>query len=89
MHFRSFFLAGLLAAAPQTLPAAEGRSAELLELIRANGCKMTAAEADEILPKHGFTMNETRDIVRAWSAEGLVRLRGFEGIELSDKGCNG
>ncbi|MCT8159799.1 hypothetical protein [Pseudoruegeria sp. SHC-113] len=78
-----------MAAAPQALLAVEGRSAELLELIRANGCKMSATEADEILPKHGYTMDETRDIVREWSAEGLIKLRDFQGIELSEKGCNG
>ncbi|SLN16970.1 hypothetical protein PSA7680_00524 [Pseudoruegeria aquimaris] len=69
--------------------AAGDRSAELLELIRANGCEMTTAEADAILPEHGFTMDQTRGIVRQWVQDGLVDMRGFAGIKLSQKGCEG
>ena len=65
------------------------RSDELLQLIRQNECQMTAAEADEILPKHNFTQVETRDIIRAWAADGMVDVKSIAGIKLSQKGCQG
>ncbi|TCL09011.1 hypothetical protein BXY66_1053 [Shimia isoporae] len=65
------------------------RADTLLKLIRDNGCQMTTAEADDILPKHDFTMDETRDIVRAWAQDGLIEMNDFAGIKLSEKGCQG
>ncbi len=64
------------------------RSDLLLQLIRDNGCKMTTAEADEMLPKHDFTKSETRDIIRAWGEQDMVEMKGMV-IQLSDKGCKG
>lgn len=87
MLFRAFAATTLLATplmAHETI-----RSDELLKLIRDNGCQMTTLEADAILPKHNFTMDETRDIVRAWAQDGLVDMNGFAGIKLSEKGCQG
>ena len=61
----------------------------LLKLIRENGCQMTLAEADKILPKHGFTQAQTREIVGVWDEKGMLASRGFAGIALNDKGCKG
>ncbi|WP_158263515.1 hypothetical protein [Aliiruegeria haliotis] len=44
---------------------------------------MTMAEADVLLPRHGFSMSLTRDIVRDMAESGLVAADGFAGIELS------
>ncbi|PRY23730.1 hypothetical protein CLV78_104222 [Aliiruegeria haliotis] len=62
---------------------AEPNANLLLQLIRENGCKMTMAEADVLLPRHGFSMSLTRDIVRDMAESGLVAADGFAGIELS------
>lgn len=64
-------------------------SAKLLQLIRDNGCQMTAVEAGEMLPKHGFTPDQTRDIIRIWDEKGWLDGHGFAGIKLSDAGCKG
>ena len=66
----------------------EERSDLLLQLIRDNGCKMTTAEADDMLPKHDLTKSETRDIIRSWGEQGMVEMKGMV-IQLSDKGCKG
>ncbi|WP_204113968.1 hypothetical protein [Shimia biformata] len=63
------------------------RADVLLQLIRDNGCQMTSAEADQMLPEHGFDMSQTRDIVRGWAKDGMVDMNGFAGIKLSEKGC--
>ncbi len=86
MFFRSFAAAIL---ATPLMADDSARSDKLMKLIRDNGCQMTTAEAEEILPKHNFKQDETRDIVRAWAAAGMVDLNGFAGIKLSEKGCQG
>jgi len=69
--------------------AAGDASDKLLKLIRNNGCHMTAVEAGEMLPKHGFTPDQTRDIIRDWDKKGWLDGHGFAGIKLSDAGCKG
>lgn len=63
------------------------RSDLLLKLIRDNGCKMTNAEAGEILPGHGFTKDETRDIVRSWEDAGWLDAKGSLGLALTEAAC--
>ncbi len=89
-----FFPAPVLTAAALSLtalPVLAGNNAsdKLLQLIRDNGCQMTAVEAGEMLPKHGFTPDQTRDIIREWDENGWLNSHGFAGIKLSDAGCKG
>lgn len=82
-------LALLGMALPHTAKAENSeRSDLLLMLIRENGCQMSNAEAQEILPEHAFTQDETRDIIRIWEENGLVEAKGLS-ITLSQKGCTG
>ncbi|WP_299424785.1 hypothetical protein [uncultured Shimia sp.] len=88
------FLARVLTTATLSLTAlpalaANAPSDKLLKLIRDNGCQMTAVEAGEMLPKHGFTPDQTRDIIRDWDEKGWLDGHGFAGIKLSDAGCKG
>ncbi|MCP4209535.1 MAG: hypothetical protein GY767_21165 [Shimia sp.] len=69
--------------------AAGDTSDKLLKLIRDNGCQMTAVEAGEKLPRHGFTPDQTRDIIRDWDKKGWLDGHGFAGIKLSKAGCKG
>ncbi len=69
--------------------AADAASDKLLQLIRDNGCQMTAVEAGETLPQHGFTPDQTRDIIREWDEKGWLDGHGFAGIKLSEAGCKG
>ncbi|SFL22181.1 hypothetical protein [Shimia haliotis] len=87
MYFRALAASAFIAS--PLLADASTRADELLKLIRDNGCQMTTAEADELLPKHNFTMDETRDIARAWAKAGLIEMNDFAGIKLSEKGCQG
>jgi len=86
--------ARILAAATLSLTAlpasaANEASDKLLKLIRDNGCQMTAIEAGETLPRHGFTPDQTRDIIRDWDKKGWLDGHGFAGIKLSATGCKG
>lgn len=88
------FLARIMATATLSLTAlpalaANDASDKLLKLIRDNGCQMTAVEAGETLPRHGFTPDQTRDIIRDWDEKGWLDGHGFAGIKLSDAGCKG
>ncbi|WP_270729526.1 hypothetical protein [Shimia sp. Alg240-R146] len=87
MFLRIFAVATLIAT--PLLATESERADQLMKLIRANGCQMTSTEADTMLPQHGFTMDETRLIVLSWIQAGLVDTHEFEGIKLSDKGCQG
>lgn len=87
MLFRTFTAASLLAT--PLMADDSTRAEDLLKLIRDNGCQMTTAEAGDILPQHNFTMDETRDLVRALAEDGMVDMNGFAGVKLSEKGCQG
>lgn len=63
------------------------RAELLMQLIRENGCQMTDREAGEILPEHGFEMDETRDIVRHWRKEGKLEMAGALALILSQEAC--
>ncbi|KPA22228.1 hypothetical protein shim_16750 [Shimia sp. SK013] len=82
------FAAATLIATPLIANQPE-RADLLMKLIRANGCQMTSVEADEILPQRGSPMDETRIVFLSWIPDGLVEMHEFEGIKLSDKGCQG
>jgi hypothetical protein len=71
------------------LPALAGEDASetLLQLIRDNGCQMTAIEAVEILPKYGLMPDQTRDIIRDWDKKEWLADHSIAGVKLSKAGC--
>jgi len=86
---RLFSLALCLLFSSSALAQTQEKSDLLLKLIRDNGCQMTNAEAGGVLPQQGFTKSETRDIVRVWEEKGMLDLKGFAGIKLSEDACSG
>ncbi len=69
--------------------ASEDASDTLLQLIRDNGCRMTAVEAVEILPRYGLMPAQTRDIIRDWDKKDWLADHSIAGIKLSKTGCKG
>jgi hypothetical protein len=49
---------------------------DLANLIRDNGCRMTEAEAGQMLPARGFDREQVSKIVEAWFASGYARRDG-------------
>lgn len=88
-RFLHFAVTVTMTATASLANAADDPSTKLLELIRSNNCQMTTAEAGETLPKHGFTPDQTRDIIREWDEKGWLDGHGFAGIKLSEAGCKG
>ena len=66
------------------------RGAELIALIRTEECRLTDARAQELLPEHGFTPIETRDIVAVLTDGALAEVTedGTE-LVLTEAGCSG
>lgn len=81
-------LALVLAASP-ALAVDDERTNLLLKLIRDNGCQMSESDAADILPKHNFTRDESRQLAQALVAAGMADIGGEAGIKLTDKGCKG
>lgn len=69
--------------------ASAGARADLLiELVEANGCRMSGEEANEILPEHDFSKDETREITTQLFSEGLIRIdRATDTLILTTEGC--
>ena len=60
----------------------------LMDLVEANGCRMSGEEAGEILPEHDFTKEETREITTDLSTQGLIRIdRDTDTLILLTEGC--
>ncbi|SMP23879.1 hypothetical protein [Shimia sagamensis] len=79
----AFFLSALPALA------SDDASDTLLQLIRDNGCQMTAVEAVEILPRYGLMPAQTRDIIRDWDKKKWLADHSIAGVKLSKDGCKG
>lgn len=86
-------LAGIALAAILALPAQAiepDRAAQFIDALRGNGCAMTDAEADTLLPPLDFVPSETIEIVEVLMAAGLVQLSAdFNTLTLSDALCAG
>ncbi len=67
---------------------ADARTDLLIDLVEENGCSMTGEEANEILPEHDFTREETQQITAALFSEGLIRIdRDTDTLILTTEGC--
>ena len=66
----------------------ETRLALLVSIICDNGGQMETEEAATVLPKHGFDMSETQDIVAVLERRGqVVPTQGIATLKLTPDAC--
>lgn len=66
---------------------ADVRQAQLVKALEQNGCRMSEARAEKVLPPLGFTQDETRVIVGRMQAAGLANIDLSGSLILMTENC--
>jgi len=65
-------------------PAFSDVELEVLTAIRANGCRITEQEADELLPELGISKEDTAEIMDRWQKTDIVSFEGPHAVLATD-----